>query len=379
MKLTIENERLADAAQWAMRAVPARPPVPLLAGILINVTEDTLTLSGFDYYVSCRATENADIDEPGQAVVSGRLLTDIVRALPKQPVILTEDDTDLILTCGKARFTLPKLPLEEYPALPKLPAASGKISAAALEDLCTRVSVAAGTDATLPVLTGVEITYTSEHLTLGATDRYRFNLGKTTWTPNAKGKAKEGGTVLVPASSLRDVAKALGDTEAEATIAFTSNGFAVSTGDRHLTTGLLDGALPKYKGLFPTTFESVATTSSAELIAAVKRAALVLGKADLLFLEIAADQITVRAGTHDTGTALDCADASLEGEPLTIAFNPKLLLESLQGIVTESEQVQLNFTTPAKPATIHAPGRADSFSTLLMPIRTTETTPAAAA
>ncbi|MFF6945841.1 DNA polymerase III subunit beta [Streptomyces lavendulae] len=374
MKLTIENEHLADAAQWAMRAVPARPPVPLLAGILITADKDTLTLAGFDYYVSCRAIEDADIDEPGKALVSGRLLTDIVRALPKQQVTITADETDLVLTCGKARFTLPKLPLEEYPALPKLPAASGKVSGATLADLFTRVSVATGADSTLPVLTGVAITYSGDHLVLAATDRYRFNLAQAAWTPNPKTKAKEG-SVLVPASTLRDAAKVMADAEQEATVAFTANGFAVSTGGRHITSGLLDGELPKYSNLFPTEFESVATASAAELIAAVKRASLVLGKGDPVFLEVAAEQITVRAGTHDTGTALDCADASLEGEPLTIAFNPQLLLETLQSIQAESERVQFNFTTSVKPATIHAPGRAENFRTLLMPIRTTETTP----
>ncbi|WHM41146.1 DNA polymerase III subunit beta [Streptomyces sp. BPTC-684] len=370
MKLTIERDDLADATQWALRAIPSHPPVPVLAGILLDAQKkDTLGISGFNYYVSTRAAEQAETAEPGRVLVSGRLLADIVKALPKRPVLLAEDGTDLVLTCGKARFTLPTLPLEEYPALPKLPAASGTVDGGLFADLATRVAAAVDRDPAVPVLSGVQITYDAEHLLLGATDRYRFNVAELPWTAKAKIKP---GKVLVPAEILKDAAKVLVAGE-QATLAFTPNMFAVSVSDRHLTGGLIDGDLPKYQSLFPTEFATVATAATAELAAVVGRVSLVLAKNAPLFLDIADGEITVRAGTHDTGTGLDSLDATLEGDPLTIAFNPRLLTETLHGIA--ADRVQLNLTTPVKPALLHAPDQAATYRALLMPVRTTETTP----
>ncbi|MFJ2407045.1 DNA polymerase III subunit beta [Streptomyces xanthochromogenes] len=371
MKLTLDNDVLADAVQFAFRAIPARPPVPVLAGILLAATKDGLTASGFDYYVSTRATEAADIDKAGRVLVSGRLLADIVRALPKQPVVLSEEGTDLVVTCGRARFTLPTLPLKDYPALPKMPPASGTAAGDALADLATRVAAATAHDASVPVLGGVQIEFDETRLTMTATDRYRFSVAEMEWTPDPKTDAASG-KVLVPAETLRDAAKVLAGST-QATLAFTDNMLAISTADRQITGGLIEGELPKYKSLVPTEFATVATAATGELAAIVKRVALVLGKGDPLFLEISDGEITVRAGTHDTGMGLDCMDASLNGEPITAAFNPQLLADTLQAI--DAPTVQLNFTTPVKPALFHAPDQAATFRSILMPVRTTETTP----
>ncbi|WP_438297750.1 DNA polymerase III subunit beta [Streptomyces sp. HUAS TT7] len=374
MKLTIDNDVLADAAQWAFRAIPARPPLAVLAGMLLEAKKDSLAVSGFDYYVSTRATDDAQIDEPGRVLVSGRLLADIVRALPKQPATLATEGTDLVVTCGKARFTLPTLPVEDYPGLPKLPAVSGTVPGGAFADLVTRVAAACSSDPAVPVLSGVEIEIDGDRLILGATDRYRFNVAELAWTPKTKAAKTKTGKIVVPAETLRDAARVIADCE-QATLSVTDSMVAFGAADRHVTGGLIEGQLPAYQKLFPTEFETIATTSTAELAAVVKRVSMVLDtKQSYLFLDVADGEITVRAGTHDTGMGLDCLDATLDaGQPVTVAFNAALLQESLHGI--PDDRVQLNFTTPVKPALLHAPEQAATYRALLMPMRTTETTP----
>ena len=75
MKFRVERDVLADAVTWVARGLPARPPVPVLAGVLIEADEEgSLTLSAFDYEVSARITVPADVAEGGTALVLGRLL-----------------------------------------------------------------------------------------------------------------------------------------------------------------------------------------------------------------------------------------------------------------------------------------------------------------
>ncbi|WP_019074405.1 DNA polymerase III subunit beta [Streptomyces hokutonensis] len=376
MKLTIDTDKLADATQWALRAVPGNPPTPVMAGMRLEAAADnTLTLAGYDYYRSARAREDCEVSEPGTLLVPGRVFTDIVKAFPKgKPTTLALDGTDLALSCGSAHILLPTLPLNDYPTLPTISATSGTVDGALLAAAGARVAAAASTDETLANLTGVQVSLSDTTLTLSATDRYAFHVADLPWTPNPdpKGKGKNkprvAGNTLVPADAVRDAARILADADtAELTI--TDGQFAISVPGRWATSSLIEGELPKYAALFPTEFEAVATTGTEDLIDAIKHIQPLLGKADPMLLEVADGQITVRAGTDDKGRGRDQVHADLEGDPLTIAFNPGLLLRTLQQI--DAPFTQFSFTTPTKPVLLHAPEQADTFRGLLMPIRLT--------
>ncbi|MFF9667221.1 DNA polymerase III subunit beta, partial [Streptomyces althioticus] len=128
MKFRVERDVLAEAVAWAARSLPARPPVPVLAGLLLTAQEGSLALSGFDYEVSARVELEADVEEAGTVLVSGRLLNDISRNLPNRPVEISTDGQRVSVVCGSSRFTLPTLPVDEYPALPQMPTATGTVS-----------------------------------------------------------------------------------------------------------------------------------------------------------------------------------------------------------------------------------------------------------
>ena len=112
MRIRLERDVLAEAVAWTARSLPARPPVPVLAGLLVEASGDRLTLSSFDYEVSARTTIDATVEEAGTALVSGRLLAEITRSLPDRPVTLSTEGTKVLLVCGSSRFSLPTLPVE---------------------------------------------------------------------------------------------------------------------------------------------------------------------------------------------------------------------------------------------------------------------------
>lgn len=82
LKFRLNRDDFADAVAWVAKSLPARPTVPLLAGVLLTGTDNGLTVSGFDYEVSAEVQLAAEIASPGAVLVSGRLLSDITRRCP---------------------------------------------------------------------------------------------------------------------------------------------------------------------------------------------------------------------------------------------------------------------------------------------------------
>ncbi|MET3982302.1 DNA polymerase III subunit beta [Streptomyces sp. NPDC098789] len=373
MKIRVERDVLAEAVAWAARSLPARPPVPVLAGLLLKAEEGSLSLSGFDYEVSARVSVEADVEEDGTVLVSGRLLADICRALPNRPVEISTDGVRATVVCGSSRFTLHTLPVEEYPALPQMPTATGTVPGDVFASAAAQVAIAAGRDDTLPVLTGVRIEIEGERVTLASTDRYRFAVREFLWKPE---DPEASAVALVPAKTLLDTAKSLtsGDT---VTLALSGSGkgeglIGFEGAGRRTTTRLLEGDLPKYRTLFPTEFNSVAVIETAPFVEAVKRVALVAERNTPVRLSFEQGVLILEAGSSDDAQAVERVDAKLEGDDISIAFNPTFLLDGLSAI--DSPAAQLSFTTSTKPALLSGRPAVDAeadeaYKYLIMPVR----------
>ena len=373
MKIRVERDVLAEAVAWVARSLPARPPAPVLAGLLLKAEDGALSFSSFDYEVSAKVSVDAEVEEDGTVLVSGRLLADICRALPNRPVEISTDGVRATVVCGSSRFTLHTLPVEEYPALPQMPTATGTVPGEVFASAAAQVAIAAGRDDTLPVLTGVRIEIEGETVTLASTDRYRFAVREFLWMPE---NPDASAVALVPAKTLLDTAKALtsGDT---VTLALSGSGageglIGFEGAGRRTTTRLLEGDLPKYRTLFPTEFNSVAVIETAPFVEAVKRVALVAERNTPVRLSFEQGVLILEAGSSDDAQAVERVDAVLEGDDISIAFNPTFLLDGLSAI--DSPVAQLSFTTSTKPALLSGKPAVDAeaddaYKYLIMPVR----------
>jgi DNA polymerase III subunit beta len=368
MKFRVERESLADAVAWTAKSLPARPPVPVLAGVLLDVDNHRLTVSGFDYEVSSQMGVDVQADVAGRVLVSGRLLAEITRALPNQPVQVEVSGPRAEITCGTARFTLPTMPVEDYPSLPEMPTVAGAIDADDFASAVSQVAIAAGRDDTLPVLTGVRIDMDGEKLTMIATDRYRLAIRDLTWRPGTSDATR----------TLSDTAKAMAAGK-EVTVALSQGGtgeglIGFSGAGRRTTTRLLDGEFPKVRSLLPDTHAAQAKVSAAATTEVVKRVSLVAERNTPVRLSFAEGVLTVEAGSSDDARASESMDAEYEGEEMTIAFNPQFLLDGLAAIAADT--AVLSFTAPTKPAVLtgqhgddNAVASASNYSYVLMPVR----------
>ena len=418
MRIIVERDALAEAVAWVARSLPSRPVLPILSGMLLEASPGSVTLSCFDYEVSARIQVDAEVAEPGTALVPGRLVAEITRSLPPLPVEIDHEKEDVTVTCGPAFFTLVTLPVKEYPRLPELPWLAGTVDGGVLATAIGQVAPAASRDDTLPVITGVNVEIGDDTIRLVATDRYRLAIRELGWNPAHPGTA---GTLLVPAKTLSDAARMMvpgvpvrvmmrgalraasnrgadgGDSlpAADAMIGFESGG-------RRLTTRLIAGEYIKYMSRFPDDFGSRGDMPAIPLAEAVKRVALVAERGSSVRLSFGHGRVTIEASTEGQARARETVAADFAGEETAIAFSPHYLMDGLgaaliaatgapdkpQGAAKAEQgedgdkgtslpaeaRIRLQFTSPTKPALITGSSgngneSAPDYRYLVVPLR----------
>jgi DNA polymerase-3 subunit beta len=372
MKFVVERDSLVDAVNWVSKSISNRPITTALLGIVIDASEE-ITLSGSDLETSAKAKFKAEVSQKGKVLVPGRLLAEISRSLPAKPISFVLEGTRVLVSAGSAKFTLPTLPLSEYPTLPELPATSGSLNSDLFATAVNQVAVAAGKDDSLPTLTGVFVEINKNQITLAATDRYRLAVRELTWSAQ---DANIETTSLLRARTLADAAKSLIGTS-QVTIALaptTTNeklvGF-ISEG-KTMTSRVLDGSFPPFRHLLPSESTADAIIEVAPFLDSVRRVALVTDKTVPLRLNFSNNTLQLEAGTGDEAQASEKLDINYKGEDINIAFNPTYLTDGLTAINTAF--VHISFTGANKPAVLTGQTEAGSapitnYKYLLMPMR----------
>ena len=390
MKFRVERESLGEAVAWVARALASRPVIPVLSGLLLQAGEHGLTLSCFDYEVSARIRVEAEVAEPGTALVPGRLLAEITRSLPPLPAEFSSDADMVSLTCGGAEFTLVSLPVQDYPALPEPPDPAGTVDGGVLATAAAQVVPSASRDDTLPMLTGVCLDIDGEVMTLAATDRYRVAVRRVHWDPAVPGMRA---AALVPARTLADVARtmaagvpvkvAFGTSDADQAAAGeprpAEGMISFEGGGRRLTARLIAGEFIRYQSRFPAEFGCRAELAAGPFIEAVRRVSLVAERASPVRLAFGHGEVVIEAQAEGRARAVESVAADFAGDERVISFNPHFLLDGLVAAAADPVRpsagpdpapqdpaagpgteppaalpgrVRIEFTSPAKPALI---------------------------
>lgn len=372
MKFRVDRDVLANAVSWTARTLPTRPAVPVLAGIRIEASsEGTLDLTTFDYEVSARSQIAAEVETSGVILVHGRLLTEISKALPNRPVEFSYDGSKVNVTCGSSRFTLGAMQVEDYPGLPEMPEHAGSIDVDDFTKAVSQVTVAAGRDESLPLLTGVKMEIRGEELTLLATDRYRLALRELSWQPGSPSMEKE---TLVRARVLTDVVRSLhsGD-RLEVSLSQNSDIIGFESKGSRTTSTMIDGEYPPVRRLFPDQSPTHSVISTAAMVEAVKRVSLVAERNTPIRLSFTEGQVVLEAGQGEEAQASEALEALLVGEDIETAFNPTYLLDGLGAI--EADFIRMSFTHGSKPVlftgqeSLETDDHDTDFKYLLVPIR----------
>lgn len=371
MKVEIDSAALADAVAWTTRVIDSRPSNPILAGIRLEAADGMLQLSAFNYEISARHHIEAGVDEPGTILVLGKLLADITKSLPAERTYLVANDTTLTITSGKSTFTMQLMPNAEYPDLPQMPQQLGQVDAPTFVQSVSQACVAVSREENRPVLTGVRMQFEGDKVVLTSTDRFRLARATFSWSPQDPAVNT---TTLVRGSLLRDISRSLDerqnltldfDTESPSLLGFENAG-------RASTSQLIDGEFPAVDRLFADEYPIQAVIDKQSLIGAIKRVALVAERNAPIRMVFSGNELTLSAGAVDEAQAKEIIDIDMDGDDITVAFNPSYLIEGLSAI--SEPYVRMKLTTAVKPVEFNGQQEADSdesmdYRYLLVPMR----------
>ena len=348
MRFQANRDVLSEAVSFAVKLLPQRTTLPILSGVLIQTTDSGISLSSFDYEVSAQTEIQAEVEEPGVVLVSGRLLAEIAAKLPNAPVRFSTDESRITVSCGSANFTLLSMPVEEYPTLPQVSAQSGVVPAEDFATAVSQVAVAASRDDVTPVITGVQLEIADNAISLVATDRYRVAVREIDWDGSDGGV--ETATALVPARTLQEIGKTLGHS-GNIGVAITNKDdrelIAFSADKKTVTSLLIKGNFPPVKRLFPETVDNYAVMNTADLIEATRRVSLVLEREAALRFTFTVDGLTLEAIGSEQAQASEAIDALLTGDDTVVSLKPQFLLDGLGAV--HSEFVRISFTKTENP------------------------------
>ncbi len=361
MKFRCERDVLLDALSTTGRAVGGRAGNVALSGLHLELSGDSLRVTGSDLDLTISQELTVAGDTDGVVVIPSKLIADIVRALGPGAVDLVVEGDEVQITAGRSEFSMRTIPSDDFPRLSSPDGDEVTLNAADLSAALKQVVKAASGDDSRPILTGVLLAAEGDGLRLVSTDSYRLAVRDLPGTSVLEGDQ----SVLVPSRALAELNRVFGENETVA-LRLGERDASFVVGGTQVVTRLIEGEFPNYRGLIPDTYPNELTVNRSELLDAVRRVRLMAQEATPIRLNMRADTLELVAVTQDVGQAQEVLDASYNGDELTVAFNPDYLIDGIE--VTPGEEITLQTVDPLKPAVMRGADSAD-FLYLLMPVR----------
>jgi DNA polymerase III subunit beta len=373
MKLSCLQENLNRGLSIVGRAVATRSTLPITQNILLSAEQSRLKLAATNLEMAITCWVGAKVKQKGEITVPARLLTDFVNSLPNDLIEINLPASGRIVELKSGHFQahIHGIDASDFPPIPQLnDGVTTTIDAANLKEGITQVAFAAATEESRPVLTGINTEFDGDQLNLVAADGFRLAVHKTT----VKSKVKEKTTVIIPARTLSELSRLIGDQEepVEITVNEKKSQVLFRLKDSEIVSQLIQGSFPNYSQVIPQSYTTRAVVDISEFLRVTKMSSIFArdasGIARLVITpgsELNPGKVTVSAQAEEVGDNVGEVDALIDGEEAKIAFNVRYLSDVLS--VLPQSQIALELTTPSSPGTIRPIG-VDNYVHVVMPM-----------
>ena len=373
MKLSCLQENLSRGLGIVGRAVATRSTLPITQNILLATEQSRLKLAATNLEMASTCWIGSKVEQDGAITIPARLLIDFVNSLPNDLIEITlpTNSHTLELKSGRFQAHINGIDAEDFPPIPEVSdGMSTNIEADALREGITQVVFAAATEESRPVLTGINAEFEGEQLDLAAADGFRLAVHKMTLVSPVDQKS----TVIIPARSLNELNRLLGDQEEPVEIVINQQKSQIlfRLKNAELVSQLIQGAFPNYSQVIPQSYSTRALVDINEFLRVTKISSIFARDASGIVrlvitpgVELTPGKITVSAQAEEIGGNVSEIDALADGEEAKIAFNVKYLSDVLS--VLHQAQVALEVTTPSSPGVIRPIG-VDNYVHVIMPM-----------
>lgn len=376
LNFAINKSFFLHALNATKRAISSKNAIPILSTIKIDVTKETITLTGSNGQISIEHTisqsdDNAGllITSPGSILLEANFFINVVSSMPDVSVDVTEiEQKQVIIKSGKSEITLKGKDVELYPRLQEIATSKPLVlDTKLLKTVIAETAFAASTQESRPILTGIHLVLTdNKHFKAVATDSHRMSQRKLTLE-----KASDNFDVVIPSRSLREFSAVFGENVTTVEVFFSSSQMLFRSDNISFYTRLLEGNYPDTDRLLSKSFETETTFTTSKLRQAMERAQLISNASQngTVKLDITSKGITALVNSPEVGKVKEEIDAvAISGSDLVISFNPAYLIDALKAI--KSDQVTIRFISPVRPFTLTPADDSDNFIQLVTPVRT---------
>ena len=337
MKIIVESGELKRTLGIVSRGVSSRPQLPILSGVMLKAKDNEVSLVSTDLEISFWISLSAKIEEEGEVVIPAKLFSELVSSFPSGNVSLSVEKHIVKIEVDGIVSEIVGQGAEDFPSIPRASKAQVVLRSGDFRQKVDRVCISAARDDTRPVLTGVLWVSNEEKVLLVATDGYRLSVDSLILS---KTELEKETRLILPARSLQEISKMLGETGADDfSLEFNKGNQQVifKVGEIEVTSRLIAGEFPPYQQIMPNTYSSRAVFGKGEILEGVKRASLFArDNANIVKLQMEKDKVIVKAENSQIGTSVSNVLATTEGDELTVAFNARYLLDYLASCTSEN-------------------------------------------
>ena len=371
MKFTIEKNVILDALTNVTKALSQKVTIPVLNGIVLDLTKKGLELLASDSELTIKVTIDAkdikDISKEGKLVIQSRYILDIIRKMPNDIITFEEvENNNIKIYTDTNEFVLSCYNLSDYPAISiEKSKDQFTLKASVLKKVIKQTAYAMSTQEVRPILTGLNLKINGDILECIATDSYRL-AKKVLKLDNIVEKSVN---IVIPGKSVNEFVSILnGDDEVE--INLFNNKILFVYENIMFQTTLLSGAYPDTTNYIPKEFVYMININLSEFYDAIDRASIITLSKDknIVKMSIEGNKMTIYGNSLDNGTtketiSIECNNKS----PLDVSFSSKYMMDALKVIDSNNIIIQLN--SDDKPIIINDV-EDDSVVELILPIKT---------
>lgn len=364
MRVICDGLDLSDAVLKVIKAISPRTSNPILEGIKLTASENTLTLLATDTELGIEMKINANVFESGETVVPGKFFSEFVKRLTGEQIEMElSEKNQLKLKYTDSEIEISCLPASEFPNVQKVDSAEYfELSQKDLKTLINRTLFAVAVDDSRPILKGCLLEIGETSVRAVAIDGNRLALCNKQTNSNNKVR-----NVIAPSRSLAEIAKMLTESDSLVKVFFQHNYLMAEIEGCKITSRLLEGDFINYKQIIPNQFSTTVTINKAQLENTLDRASLLARneRNNLVKFDIRDASLTITSNS-ELGNIKENINIDLKGNDLRIAFNARFFSEALR--VVNNDFVKLNLTSSISPCII-TPNEGDEFIFLILPLR----------
>lgn len=373
MKFTFDRDAMIGEIAIAQEIISTKNAGSILSNVSLSASaaDNSLTIKATDIKVSYQTVVPVQVQEEGNTTVYCDKFMGILTSLPEGEVEFNQEQGDggvainvTIKPVGKKiKFEMKTMSEEKFPEVAVSDDAPYfDVPAKEIKAMIGQTVFAVSEDETRYFMNGVYFEKAGDRLNMVATDGRRLGF----CSKELLAGIPDFPSAIVHPKILSIVLKHCPD-EGNISMAIVDKMIFFRFGNYKFGAVLIDGQFPSYQRVIPEKQEHAFTVAKADLVAALKRVALMVDrKAGRIYFNIDAGVLRITSQQSDLGSADEEIVADYAGDPTVIAFNYRYIEEPLR--VINSEKIAFEYTQEMKAVTMRPEPAADYFH-IIMPMQ----------